>query len=1138
MKKLLIFAIGLSILCFALPARAAFYLHGTGPNNNPPTLFLDNSSPTAGTPKYRDSAGIKFSGGNLWKEIGTWQVTTSGTLTELNNLHVWLGLKNSDDIGTRFDLRAEVYRNGQSLITSGESYCIQNITRNPDLAKEVVVSFGSFSPVDFNSGDIISLKIFTRIGTNGDGTFCGGHSNAVGLRLYFDAVSRPSRFDATISENSPPVADAGQDQQVRVGDLVTLDGRNSYDPDGDLITYNWTITEAPSGSNALLNNPTSVMPTFVPDIPGNYIILLTVNDGQVDSSPDDVVVIAAEPNVAPTANAGPDQSVVTGTTVVLDGRWSFDPDGDPLTYQWQIISLPGESTAYLDNPTSPTPSFLADKDGQYVILLTVNDGWLDSLPDDVVVISATPNAPPVAYAGDDQTVYQNTIISLDASGSYDPDNDPLIYNWSIVSRPEGSTSELDDPTSATPEIFADRVGEYVFRLVVYDGELYSNPDTVIITSIIPNQNPIANPDGPYTGFIDVAVQFNGSGSYDPDGDPIAYSWDFGDGGSGTGIVPTHIYSNTGIYTITLSVEDGRGGIGTDQTTVEIVNPVPSLLSIDPSSIIAGSPEFTLTLNEDNFITTSLVSFNSQEYPSSYISKNQIESTIPASAVATAGNYPVKVINPTPGGGESSPLTFVVNPYLPPVEPQPEGSFGEQYQDLIPPDVTIQSYDQKRFSLITGLVQNLGGSPINDVSVNILSHPEYGTAKTDAEGRFFIPVEGGATLTVTYKKDGLITTHRKVYVPWNDITIAETIEMIPEDTKSTTFTFDGNPSTVLTHESTIYTDDRGSRSSTVVLTGDNRAYSVDASGNVIQELTTITIRATEFTTENSMPEKLPPNSAYTYCVELSVDGAPRVRFDKPVILWVDNFLGFNVGEAVPVGYYDRDRGVWVPSDNGRVVQLMDTNSDGIVDALDANGDGQPDDLNNNGSFNDEVMGLNDAQRYAAGFTFWRVLVTHFTPWDCNWPYGPPADAIAPNPEGEPDVDQQKCEEEDCQNSGSMIEVRSRIFHEDISIPGTDMTLHYTSSRVKGFEYRISVPASGTTVPASLKGITVKVEVAGRTFEQNLPPLPNQNAEFGWDGLNHLGSPVNGPTTAHVSIGFVYDAVYLSARLSKNLILDHC
>jgi PKD repeat protein len=250
---------------------------------------------------------------------------------------------------------------------------------------------------------------------------------------------------------------------------------------------------------------------------------------------------------------------------------------------------------------------------------------------------------------------------LNASGSYDPDNDPLTYNWSIVSRPEGSTSELDDPTSPTPKIFADRVGEYVFRLVVYDGELYSNPDTVIITSIIPNQNPIANPGGPYAGFIGVPVHFNGSGSYDPDGDPITFNWDFGDGASGSGVTPVHTYSSTGLYIVTLTVQDSKGGSGSAQTTAQINNPMPLLLSINPASIAAGSPDFTLTLNGDNFITTSTVIFNNQQYSSNYINKTQIEATIPASAVATPGDYLAKVINPSPGGGETSPLTFTVKP---------------------------------------------------------------------------------------------------------------------------------------------------------------------------------------------------------------------------------------------------------------------------------------------------------------------------------------------------------------------------------------------------------------------------------------------------------------------------------------------
>ncbi|MEK6195202.1 MAG: NHL repeat-containing protein, partial [Deltaproteobacteria bacterium] len=416
-------------------------------------------------------------------------------------------------------------------------------------------------------------------------------------------------------------------------------------------------------------------------------------------------------------------------------------------------------------------------------------------------------------------------------------------------------------------------------------------------------------------------------------------------------------------------------------------------------------------------------------------------------------------------------------------------------------------------------------------VTLHCHLEYGTVLTDAQVRFSLPVEGGTTLTVFYQKDGFITAHRKVYVPWNDIAIAETIRMIAEDPLSTTVTFDDNPNTVVTHQSTEVSDEFGSRSATMVFTGDNHAYLVDENGNDVQELTTITTRATEYTTPESMPAKLPPNSAYTYCAELGVDGAQRVRFEKPVITWVNNFLGFDVGEIVPVGYYDRDRGVWVPSDNGVVVKLLDTDSDGIVDALDANGDDNPDDLNSNGSFSDEVKGLNDAGTYQPDSTYWRVIVSHFTPWDTNWPYGPPAGAISPNPKGPPIAGQQCVE--DCQRqTGSFVEERARIFHEDIPIPGTGMTMHYKSNRVPGYFHGIAVPASGDFVPPCLKRIIVRVKIAGKTLEQTLDPIPNQKAEFGWDGLDFLGREVANPT-AHVSIGFVYNLLHYTAGGSNVL-----
>jgi len=513
---------------------------------------------------------------------------------------------------------------------------------------------------------------------------------------------------------------------------------------------------------------------------------------------------------------------------------------------------------------------------------------------------------------------------------------------------------------------------------------------------------------------------------------------------------------------------------TIEVTQEVAPPTVNI-SADPESIMVGESA-TLTWSSTNADSCIIEPDIGTVDPNGLTTVSPTETT----------TYTITATGPA--GTETDQAVVTVRAD---VEPQPEGSFGSQYEGLIPPDATAESYDAKRFSVITGLVQAMDGSPIADVSVTVLDHPEYGTAMTDPDGRFSVPVEGGATTTVVYEKEGLITVHRKVYVPWNDIAIAKNIVMIAEDPASTTVFFDGNPETVVTHQSTEVTDEFGTRSCTMAFTGDNHAYEVDAQGNVIQEHTTITTRTTEYTTPESMPAILPPNSAYTYCVELSVDGAERVRFDKPVITWVDNFLGFDVGEAVPVGYYDRDRGVWVPEDNGVVVRLLDTDTDGIVDALDADGDDQPDDLDGDGNVSDEVIGLNDALRCLPGSTFWRFEVTHFSPLDCNWPYGPPADAEAPNSDGESSFDKEK--PKGCNTAvNSYVNHRSRVFHEDIPIPGTDMTLHYASNRVKGYVQKITVPASGETVPASLKRIIVRVNAAGRTLKKIFNPLPNQMA----------------------------------------------
>jgi len=114
----------------------------------------------------------------------------------------WIGLKNSDDQGTRFDLRTEFSIKGV-VVATGETRCITGATTNPNKATLVTVDFAPVLDNLLVPGDELSLKVKTRIGTNADNTKCPGHASASGLRLYYDAVSRASGFRAELVPDPP-----------------------------------------------------------------------------------------------------------------------------------------------------------------------------------------------------------------------------------------------------------------------------------------------------------------------------------------------------------------------------------------------------------------------------------------------------------------------------------------------------------------------------------------------------------------------------------------------------------------------------------------------------------------------------------------------------------------------------------------------------------------------------------------------------------------------------------------------------------------------------------------------------------------------------------------------------------------------
>ena len=387
--------------------------------------------------------------------------------------------------------------------------------------------------------------------------------------------------------NQPPVAtndsySTNEDTVI----TVTAPGVLGNDTDADGNPLVASLITAPAKGTLVLNSDGSFAYTPAANVNGTDSFTYKASDGLLESGVATVTISINPVNDAPIAH---DQSVSTredkSVAITLTAT---DPDGDPIPNWWPWISPAHGTVTYATVGPNWTYTPASGYSGSDSFVFKVADpSGAQGMA--TVAIDVIANRAPIAV-NQSVTTIEDTPLAITLQAT-DPDGDPIPNWWPWISPAHGTVTYATVGPNWTYTPNPNYYGPDSFVFKVADTYEDQGMATVTITVTPVNDSPVANAGGPYSGTEGSAVSFNGDGSTDPDGDVLTYDWIFGDGASAIGVAPSHIYTDNGTYTITLTVTDPSGESSTASATVTVNNVAP-VVNAGPNATINEGQSFT------------------------------------------------------------------------------------------------------------------------------------------------------------------------------------------------------------------------------------------------------------------------------------------------------------------------------------------------------------------------------------------------------------------------------------------------------------------------------------------------------------------------------------------------------------------